>query len=166
MTIESPQDTSAEARFARQAIQLQGVLIGLLQRPIEHPFPELSLSVREITLLFILGSKPETTMTDLAGGLHAPLSTVTRMVDRLETKGLIERSRSEQDRRLVVVRESEKAKVLRKTFEKHQLEIAHRILEPLSFGEREILVELMTKLGKAELSGSGELAGGPSSQAR
>jgi len=152
MTAEPLQDTSAEARFARQAIQLQRVLVGLLRQPIEHPFPELSLSVREITLLFILGNKPETTMTDLASGLRAPLSTVTRMVDRLETKGLIERSRSEQDRRLVVVRESEKAKVLRQTFEHHQLEIAHRILEPLSFGERETLVELMTKLGKADLA--------------
>lgn len=150
MTVKSHENTSAEARFARQAIELQRVLIRLLQQPIEHPFPELSLSVREITLLFILGNKPETTMTDLASGLHAPLSTVTRMVDRLEANGLVERSRSEQDRRLVVVRESEKAKVLRTTFEKHQLEIAHRILEPLSFGEREILVELMTKLAKVE----------------
>ena len=146
MVVKSIPDTSAEARFARQAVQLQELLMKILQPPDDHPFPELALSIREITLLFTLHAKSEMIMTDLASAIQAPLSTVTRMVDRLEVKGLIERSRSKDDRRLVVVRESEKAKILGESFEKNQLDAARRILQPLSFGEREILIELLTKL--------------------
>lgn len=150
MAVESISDTSAEARFARQAVQLQELLKQLLMPPVDHPFPELAVSLREITLLFALHSKSEMTMTDLASVLQAPLSTVTRMADRLETKGLIQRSRSEDDRRLVVVRESERAKLMGAAFEKNQLDVARKILRPLSFGEREILIELLSKLSLTE----------------
>jgi DNA-binding MarR family transcriptional regulator len=146
MSIESAQNMSAEARFARQAVQLQRVLFKLLQPPSEHVFPELALSFREISLLHTLGTRSEMMMTELASILHLPLSTVTRMVDRLENVELVERARSEQDRRLVLVKKSEKAMLLYAGFEKMQLELARRILAPLSHGEREILLELMMKL--------------------
>jgi DNA-binding MarR family transcriptional regulator len=94
------------------------------------------------------------TMTDLAAVLGTPLSTTTRMVDRLETKNLIERLRSEQDRRIVVVRNSARGQMFYDTFQRHHFELARRMLEPLSFGEREILLELMEKLTHG-LSGSG-----------
>jgi len=146
MATGSTQNTSTEARFARQAVQLQAILLGLLQPPSEHVFPELALSFREISLLHTLRGRPEMIMTDLATMLRLPLSTVTRMVDRLEKMKLVERARSEQDRRLVLVKTSDKAMLLFAEFEKMQLEVARRILEPLSHGEREILLELMMKL--------------------
>ena len=56
-------------------------------------------------------------MTDLATALSAPLSTVTRIIDRLENKQMVERFRSLEDRRIVIVKESEKGKVLREHFD-------------------------------------------------
>lgn len=85
-------------------------------------------------------------MTDLATALSAPLSTVTRIIDRLENKQMVERFRSLEDRRIVIVKESEKGKVLREHFRRSQLDIAARMLQPLSNGEREILIELLEKL--------------------
>ena len=146
MAIESDQNLSTEARFMREAMQLQRVLLKLLQPPSEPLFPELALSFREISLLHTLGTRSEMIMTELASILHLPLSTVTRMVDRLERMELVERARSKQDRRLVLVKRSEKAMLLNAEFEKMQLELARRILAPLSHGEREFLLELMMKL--------------------
>jgi DNA-binding MarR family transcriptional regulator len=119
-----------------------------MEPPTEPPtgLADIELSPREFNVLFALGDKGEMIMTDLAAALRAPLSTVTRIVDRLEGKGLVERSRSDEDRRIVIVKQGEKAKILHESFLQHQHEIARRMLEPLSAGEREILLELMDKL--------------------
>ena len=115
----------------------------------ETPFPDLEPTPRETSVLIVLGDKGEMIMTDLAAAVQAPLSTVTRIVDRLHKKGLVERSRSDQDRRIVVVTGSEKGKRLHHAARQHQLTMAYRMLEPLSSGEREILLELMAKMIRA-----------------
>lgn len=122
--------------------------------PASHPLPDIELSPREIKVLLLLGDKEEMIMTDLAACLSAPLSTVTRIIDRLEGKELVERSRSAEDRRIVIVRESAKGKLLREGFRGSQLEQATRMLRPLSKGEREILVELLEKLTYGLKTGS------------
>jgi DNA-binding MarR family transcriptional regulator len=126
-----------------------------LKPPSGHPFSELELSAREIQLLKAVWEKAEMTekgemiMSDLASVLESPLSTITRMVDRLERKGLIERFRCEKDRRIVLVRYTDQGQMLRDCFLQHHFEMARRILEPLSLGEREILLELMGKMVNA-----------------
>jgi MarR family 2-MHQ and catechol resistance regulon transcriptional repressor len=112
----------------------------------DHLWPDLELSPREIRVLFLLGDKGEMIMTDLAARLPAPLSTVTRIIDRLENKRLVQRSRSEDDRRIVVVQQAPKGKMIHDRFLSTQLDMAARMLEPLSSGEREILLELLGKL--------------------
>lgn len=107
---------------------------------------DIELSPREVKVLVILGDKGEMIMTDLASALQVPLSTTTRIIDRLEKKRLVERSRSDEDRRIVVVKDGERGKLLHETIRKAQLEMAGRMLKPLSNGEREILLELMAKL--------------------
>jgi MarR family 2-MHQ and catechol resistance regulon transcriptional repressor len=112
----------------------------------DHLWPDLELSPREVRVLFLLGDKGEMIMTDLAARLPAPLSTVTRIIDRLENKRLVQRSRSEDDRRIVVVQQAPKGKMIHDRFLSTQLDMAARMLEPLSSGEREILLELLDKL--------------------
>ncbi len=114
--------------------------------PADHPLPDVELSPREIKVLLLLGDKGETIMTDLATSLPAPLSTVTRIIDRLESKEMAERFRSAEDRRIVIVKESAKGKMLHERFRGSQLDLAARMLRPLSNGEREILIELLAKL--------------------
>jgi DNA-binding MarR family transcriptional regulator len=138
-----------DARTKRQARELQALIAQLLEPPMDpqaHPLPDVELSPREIKVLLLLGDKGEMIMTDLASALHAPLSTVTRIVDRLENKELIERSRSDKDRRIVVVKEGRKGRMLHDSIRQSQFELAARMLEPLSSGEREILLELIGKL--------------------
>lgn len=139
----------SDARLKRQARTLQALIALLMEHPMEpgdHPLPDVELSPREIKVLLLLGERSEMIMTDLATALRAPLSTVTRIVDRLESKQMVERFRSDEDRRIVIVKEADKGKLLRGRFRNSQLEMAARMLSPLSNGEREILLELLGKL--------------------
>lgn len=114
----------------------------------QEPFPDLPLTLREISVLIYLGGKVDAIMTELATDINTPLSTATRIIDRLERKGLVVRSSSESDRRLVVVSLSEKGRMLDNAAKEHQLTAAFKMLEPLTKGEREILLELMAKIVK------------------
>ena len=55
--------------------------------------------------MVILDSGERMMMSNLAESLGVPLSTATHTVDRLVAKGLVERNRSEEDRRVVEVRD-------------------------------------------------------------
>jgi DNA-binding MarR family transcriptional regulator len=152
MTRPSSPEGTGDARIKEQARELQALFAQLLEHPIEpHPQPlaDVELLPREAKMLMVLGDKGEMIMTDLASALRAPLSTVTRIVDRLEKQDFVERSRSDEDRRIVVVKQREKGKMLHDSFRQCQLDMAERMLEPLSKGEREILLELMGKLVRA-----------------
>lgn len=146
-----------DARLKRQAKALQAFIAAIMDSPMEpadHPLPDVELSPREIKLLLLLGEKGEMIMTDLATALPAPLSTVTRMIDRLEGKQMAERFRSAEDRRIVIVKESAKGKMLRERFRGSQVDLAARMLQPLSNGEREILIELLEKLTRGLKAGN------------
>lgn len=148
MQPDSPLAETAESRLDRQAVQLETLLTNLVQAPEDNPFCELELSHRAVKVIFAVGDKGEITMTDLAAALRMPLSTLTRIVDRLKEKGLVERARSEKDRRAVVVRNSARGTLLYTNFHRHNIGIVRRMLAVLSFGEREILLELIAKLSR------------------
>lgn len=147
-----PEQTLPDSRINEQAKALQKLLARLMGsefhgRP-AHPIPDIELSPREVDVMILLESTEggRLTMTDVASFLGAPLSTVTRLMDRMERKGVIRRLRSEEDRRVVVVEQAEKGRELQEAFDHRKLELATRMMEPLSNGEREILLELMAKL--------------------
>lgn len=142
---------STASQMERQSGELVGYLDELFRRMMlqrrsddEPPPPEVSRE--EIRAMVILGSSGKMIMSSLAEALGVPLSTATHTVDRLVTKGLAVRSRSEQDRRIVQVETSELGKRLRDTYRAKQQEMARSWLEPLSLGEREIFLELMDKI--------------------
>lgn len=138
-----------ETRLEMQAEALQALIARLMEPPMEpgdHRLPDVELSPREIRVLLLLGAKGNVIMTDLAAAVPAPLSTVTRIIDRLENKKLVERYRSRDDRRIVVVRQARKGRLLHDRFRQKQLEAAARMLRPLNAGEREALLALLSKL--------------------
>jgi MarR family transcriptional regulator, organic hydroperoxide resistance regulator len=76
-------------------------------------FPEwinldLKFSKSEIFTLLLLDKRNEITMTELTEYINSPMSTATGIVDRLVKNGYIIRDRSETDRRIVVLRLTEK----------------------------------------------------------
>jgi DNA-binding MarR family transcriptional regulator len=107
------------------------------------------ISREEVRALIYLRESGGAIMSSLAGSLDVPLSTATHTVDRLVAKGLVVRTRSEQDRRLVRVEMSEYGKKLQETFRARQREMARSWLEPLSAAEREAFLELFDKITRS-----------------
>lgn len=62
--------------------------------------------------LLMLQRRGEATMSELAADLGAPLSTATGIGARLERRGLIERQRHQQDKRVIMLRLTEKGHAL------------------------------------------------------
>jgi DNA-binding MarR family transcriptional regulator len=118
----------------------------MLTRPSseEEPVPEMSRE--EMRTFAVLGAYGRVTMTSLADRLTIPLSTATHTIDRLVGKSLVVRTRSEEDRRIVLVEVSDFGQKLRASFGAKKLAMARSWLEPLSPGEREIFLELMAKI--------------------
>jgi DNA-binding MarR family transcriptional regulator len=62
------------------------------------------VSMAQLNILYLLHRTGEMTMSQLAEGLNVSLSNATGLIDRMEERGFIERSRVPEDRRVVLVR--------------------------------------------------------------
>jgi DNA-binding MarR family transcriptional regulator len=66
-------------------------------------FREKKLSVAELSVLMRMNRQPVCRATELAAMIGVPTSTVTGILDRLENRGLLERSQDPDDRRSVQI---------------------------------------------------------------
>jgi DNA-binding MarR family transcriptional regulator len=133
----------------QQSGQLLGYLDALFQRlvlPRQPVEPALDCSREEIRALILLGSSGRMIMSDFAAGLGVPLSTATHTVDRLVDKVLVVRNRRDEDRRVVEVEMSENGKKLQQAFRCKRQGVARSWLAALRPEEREIFLELMSKI--------------------
>ena len=141
---------AASAGLDQQSTQLVGYLETLFRRLLLHrrhaDDPQIEISRDEIRAMLLLDSGERLTMSNLAESLGVPLSTATHTVDRLVSKNLVERQRSEQDRRVVEVEMSAYGRKLQETFRDNRKLVARSWLEPLSGGERELFLRLMSKI--------------------
>ena len=80
--------------------QLMGVM-ALMRREVEARMVEHGLTDAQWKPLLMLATARATTAFELAREMCIDAGAVTRMLDRLEAKGLLERLRSEADRRVV-----------------------------------------------------------------
>jgi DNA-binding MarR family transcriptional regulator len=139
-----------DEKLARQAMELMTKMIQVIDASIapgkDHPFPDLALTPREFNILILLGKREELIMTELAAMIDSPLSTATRVVDRLVKKKLVQRERSERDRRIVIIRASEQGKLLHQDMQQKHLAASYKMLQILTEEEREVYVGLVGKL--------------------
>jgi DNA-binding MarR family transcriptional regulator len=78
--------------------------MGLLRRELERRMAEHGLTDAQWRPLWILKTGTAHTANEIARQLHIDAGAMTRLLDRLECKGLVERLRSESDRRVVQLR--------------------------------------------------------------
>ncbi|MEO5924993.1 MAG: MarR family winged helix-turn-helix transcriptional regulator [Bryobacteraceae bacterium] len=118
----------------------------IMMRNMAPPQSDVELSPQDGRALMTLADRGRVTMTDFSELLGVPLSTATRQVERLIDKGLAIRSRIEDDRRVVRVELSDEGRRLQQVWLTQRLSMSRTMLEPLTHGEREIFIELMTKI--------------------
>jgi DNA-binding MarR family transcriptional regulator len=79
-------------------------LMTMIRREVETRMAEYDLTDAQWKPLWLLKAGRASTAIELARHMDIDAGAITRMVDRLEAKGLIERVRSDEDRRVVYLR--------------------------------------------------------------
>jgi DNA-binding MarR family transcriptional regulator len=91
------------------------------------------------------GSEPQSA-ADLCKGISYDAGAMTRMLDRLESKGLLRRRRSADDRRLVHLELTEEGKAAYPRMREISLTVANRFLRGFSRAEARALEGLLTRM--------------------
>ena len=128
------------------------VLTGGLRPPLFHPDVlalERQLPRSEMLALVLLQRHGQRTMSELAEVLGAPLSTASGIGERLARRGLVHRHRKAEDRRVVVVRLTQKGKSAAGKLREQIEGILRRVEGALTDEEQVQLLALIAKVWAA-----------------
>jgi DNA-binding MarR family transcriptional regulator len=120
-----------------------------------HPFSELfaanGISGPQYNILRILRGVGGDGLPcqELGSRMVTRMPDVTRLVDRLESAGLVERRRTPQDRRIVLVRLTRPGRELLARLDRPELDLHKQMLGHLSRGELDELNRLLVKARQA-----------------
>lgn len=103
MTSDTPIDLfdPAEYEIGRSVGYLLSRAKNALSQGIDQEVSGMDMTQAQASCLMMLAKGEVTTMTDLARNLNTDAGSVTRMLSRMEKRGLIERTRRDDDRRVV-----------------------------------------------------------------
>ncbi len=106
----------------------------------------LNCSKNEVLIFWLLYQKKEVNMSEIAEYIHVPLNTATGIVGRMEKGGLIERTRSEQDKRIVLIRFSEKGQAQFNRLIAELMSYMTKILSEFTPEELKLMEGMMAKV--------------------
>jgi DNA-binding MarR family transcriptional regulator len=87
-------------------------------------------------------------LSELSAQIRARNSTVTGIIDRMERERLVERQRSDEDRRVVHIALTDKGRALASEIPVEPVQIFRRVLAELSPRDRGELGRILTKLAR------------------
>src|SRR5262245_61956377 len=128
------------------------ILTGGLRLPLFHPDVlalERQLPRSEMLALVLLQRHGERTMSELAEVLGAPLSTVSGIGERLARRGLVQRRRRPEDRRVVVGRLTKKGETAAGKLREQLEGLLRRVAGALTEEEQAQLLALVAKVWAA-----------------
>jgi DNA-binding MarR family transcriptional regulator len=112
----APTPSTADPLIDEIVAGLHGV-IGSLRCAGTGRMVKAGISMTHLHVLWVLEHHGEMTMSRLAEMLDVSFSNATGLVDRMEERGLVERARVPDDRRVVIVRASEQGARMRDEIE-------------------------------------------------
>jgi DNA-binding MarR family transcriptional regulator len=102
----------------------------------------------QLTVIKMLESVGDLSLSDLSDRIRAQNSTVTGIIDRMEREGLVQRARSTEDRRVVKIRLTPKGQGLAKEIDVEPMEVFRNALSGLSAAEMRDLLKILTKIAR------------------
>ncbi len=111
------------------------------------------ISVTQSWALEALERRGPSTLNDLAGELYLGKSTASRVVDALERKGYVERTRHPEDGRALLIEITEAGATLRARIERDILAQERRLLSEFEPEVRRSMVQLIGRLAEAASAG-------------
>ena len=132
---------------SREAEALVGILrtADVLKRTLETLYEPYGITAQQYNVLRILrGARPEALATmEIAERMIERAPGITRLLDRLEAKGLVSRERSASDRRCVLCSVTPKGLALVDELDEPVSRLDAGALEALSAAEQEELIRLL-----------------------
>ena len=131
-------------------------------RELDRRMAELGLTDAQWKPLFLLQQGVGSTAADLARAACHDTGAVTRLLDRLEAKGLVRRVRSDHDRRVVNLELTDEGQRVAAEVPKILSHLGNQVLEGFSKDEFVQFKELLTRaLGNAQALDLGAAEQGP-----
>ncbi|EHI98301.1 MULTISPECIES: MarR family transcriptional regulator [unclassified Clostridium] len=104
------------------------------------------ISITEVHTMEVIGMYNESTMSEVAQKLKITVSTLTTAINKLIKKGYVERKRIEEDKRVVLVKLTEKGIMAYKLHQRFHKKMINNAIEGLSLEEEKILISSLNKL--------------------
>lgn len=106
------------------------------------------LSILQIQTLIYLNQNKEVSMSDIANNFHIELPSATSLLNKLYDQNLVERQEDIKDRRLVVVKLTEKGNILLDEAMNERRKKLGKMLSYLSEKQRNDLVSILATLNQ------------------
>jgi len=106
------------------------------------------LNYEAIFLLQFLRRNSPARMSEIADEMHMPVSTTTRMVDRIESRGLISRKQDRKDKRIMLVSLKAKGEKIVQAVEEDTFEILTKNLGKAEDKKIQAFIETAVSLEK------------------
>jgi len=110
-----------------------------------------NLSMQELNVLNIIGDNEPCIMSDIARSAALSLSSVTVIVEKLVKKKLVQRVRSEEDRRIVKGALTLEGKKIHRVQIEHMHNVLRKILSLLTPDEQESFLKIFKKIAAFKL---------------
>jgi DNA-binding MarR family transcriptional regulator len=133
------------ALLTRVKVEMLAALDGELAADKRLAPLELSAAQFAVVASLAAGSEPKSA-ADLCKGISYDAGAMTRMLDRLESKGLLRRRRSADDRRLVHLELTDDGRTAYGRMRELSLTVANRFLHGFSRAEARQLESLLTRM--------------------
>jgi len=104
------------------------------------------VTANQFFVMKMIGDRGQMTVSEVADGLSVSLSAVTSLVDRLHRAGMVQRRRSEDDRRVVWLELTEKGENVVATCQESRMRIIQRYLGQLEDKELAFMIKIYEKI--------------------
>lgn len=128
-------------------VQLYNDILLIEQKTLKNG-PISDLSVTEIHTIEAIGMYKERTMTEVANDLRITVGTLTTAINKLIKKDYVERKRTEEDRRVVLVNITKKGKLAYRLHQKFHSDMINETIEVLDEEQEKILINSLETLNK------------------
>ncbi len=128
--------------------RVRAEMLGQVDRELaaDAELARLEVSSAQFIILAQLGLGGIRSASDLCKGISYDAGAMTRMIDRLEDKGLLRRSRSPEDRRLVNLELTEQGIAALPRMKQCSIRVLNRFLKGFSKSEARLLEGFLTRM--------------------
>ena len=106
----------------------------------------LDCSKNEVLVFWLLYQRSEVNMTEIAEYIHVPLNTATGIIKRMEKNELIVRTRSKEDKRVVLIGFSEKGMAHFQNLINQMAYYGMKVMSSLTKEEMDLFYKMTTKV--------------------